>query len=175
MAELRIPGLVEGVLESGQYALVGGNVVGFYTKPRATLDVDLLVDPKTYRKIRKILKEKGIEFKETGDALETLAGFDALNAAGHPLWEKALSERVKKGPFFIPTREGLIGMKYLAAISPSRSYENKSQDVTDIVKLLSGAGRDALMKYISILGEAESRRFTEGVLKAYDEKRPVVV
>ena len=104
-------------------------------------------------------KERHVRFPETGK----------------PLWEKVLAERVKKGKFFLPTREGLIALKYLAAISPNRSYENKSQDVADMIKLLAKADRERMMNYISILGEVESKKFTESVLRAYEEKKPVIV
>ncbi len=42
-----------------RYALVGGVAVAFYTEPRFTQDIDLLVDPEDFEKIKDILENEG--------------------------------------------------------------------------------------------------------------------
>lgn len=42
-----------------RYALVGGVAMAFYTEPRFTRDIDLLVDSEDYEKTKGILEEKG--------------------------------------------------------------------------------------------------------------------
>ncbi len=42
-----------------KYALVGGVAVAFYTEPRFTRDIDLLIDSEDYDKVKVILEKKG--------------------------------------------------------------------------------------------------------------------
>ena len=42
-----------------RYALVGGVAVAFYTEPRFTRDIDLLVDSEDYEKTKGILEKDG--------------------------------------------------------------------------------------------------------------------
>jgi len=42
-----------------KYALVGGVAVAFYTEPRFTRDIDLLIDSEDYDKVKGILEKKG--------------------------------------------------------------------------------------------------------------------
>ena len=42
-----------------RYALVGGVVMAFYTEPRFTRDIDLLIDSEDYAKTEDILVKEG--------------------------------------------------------------------------------------------------------------------
>ena len=42
-----------------KYALVGGVAVAFYTEPRFTRDIDLLIDSENFEKVKGILEKKG--------------------------------------------------------------------------------------------------------------------
>jgi Uncharacterised nucleotidyltransferase len=42
-----------------RYALVGGVAMAFYTEPRFTRDIDLLLDPDDFQKVRGVLEENG--------------------------------------------------------------------------------------------------------------------
>lgn len=42
-----------------RYALIGGVAVAFYTEPRFTRDIDLLVNPEDFEKTKAILEEEG--------------------------------------------------------------------------------------------------------------------
>ncbi len=42
-----------------RYALVGGVAMAFYTEPRFTQDVDLLIEPSDLEKVRQILEKNG--------------------------------------------------------------------------------------------------------------------
>lgn len=42
-----------------RYALVGGVAMAFYTEPRFTRDIDLLVDPEDFKKTKDILEKDG--------------------------------------------------------------------------------------------------------------------
>ena len=48
---------IEG--EKIRYALVGGVAMAFYTEPRFTQDVDLLIEPSDLEKVRLILEKNG--------------------------------------------------------------------------------------------------------------------
>jgi len=52
---------IVGHLETNkiEYALVGGVAVAFYAEPRFTQDIDLLLDPRSFEKIRTILENSG--------------------------------------------------------------------------------------------------------------------
>ncbi len=54
---------ITGILEDGgiKYALCGGLAVGIYTEPRATIDIDLVVEPDDLERIIERLKEAGYE------------------------------------------------------------------------------------------------------------------
>jgi len=45
--------------EEIRYALVGGVAMAFYTEPRFTQDIDILIDPDDFEKIVRILENKG--------------------------------------------------------------------------------------------------------------------
>jgi hypothetical protein len=42
-----------------RYALVGGVAMAFYTEPRFTRDIDILVDPEDFQKAKDILEKDG--------------------------------------------------------------------------------------------------------------------
>ena len=46
-------------MQKVRYALVGGVAMAFYTEPRFTRDIDLLVDSEDYEKTKGILEKKG--------------------------------------------------------------------------------------------------------------------
>ena len=42
-----------------KYALIGGVATAFYTEPRFTKDIDLLIDSEDYEKVKGILEKEG--------------------------------------------------------------------------------------------------------------------
>lgn len=173
LSKLRLPNLIEEIIKDNSYMIIGGNVVGIYTRPRATLDIDLVVDEKIYSEVKKLLDEAIIDYTDNGDAIETDV-FDLIKATAHPLINAVFNDRVSKGKFYIPSREGMVALKYYAAISPVRQYERKLLDAADIGSLLEGVDREKVLSYIEILGNDEVKKFKE-VLDAYDNKRAIVI
>ena len=61
--------------EKIEYALCGGLAMAVYAFPRATLDIDILIEPKTLEKAKNIAKTLGFAFdaglmKFSGDAIQ---------------------------------------------------------------------------------------------------------
>ena len=45
--------------EKIRYAIVGGVAMAFYAEPRFTQDIDMLLEPNDFEKVRRILKQNG--------------------------------------------------------------------------------------------------------------------
>ncbi len=125
------------------YALVGGLAVAVWGAPRATKDIDLLVQPESLARAKAALRACGftlealpIEFKD-GTTLQrvnkvdkegslTTVDFMLVNPNLAPAWESRIRLPFADGEVVVVAREALIAMKALAA---------RPQDVADIQNL----------------------------------------
>ncbi|MBI4600580.1 MAG: nucleotidyl transferase AbiEii/AbiGii toxin family protein, partial [Planctomycetes bacterium] len=135
------------------WVLVGAAAVNHYLKrPRATLDVDVVVREKDLRKAKRVLKAACPDLRETessplGPPEGTVVNFhgtlspdpmrleaDVIKSQSHELFGVALDRKVVAGGVKVATVEVLLALKYLAAVSPWRRPGDKHQDVADFIK-----------------------------------------
>ena len=127
-----------------RYALIGGIAVAFYTEPRFTRDIDLLIDPEDYEKIRSILQDDGYfesaspwTFREMAIELhcflkvtpEDEMTIDILVARSEEvrrIIRNAVTAKSEEGRVMIAKKEDLIWLKRV---------RNSKQDQADIEKL----------------------------------------
>jgi hypothetical protein len=127
-----------------RYALVGGVAMAFYTDPRFTRDIDLLIDNEDYEKIKEILIEDGYfesaspwRFQKVSMVLhryfkvyeEDEMIFDVLVAESEEvkkIIDNAIEAESEEGKIKIANKKDLIWLKKI---------RNSKQDQADIEKL----------------------------------------
>jgi hypothetical protein len=130
-----------------RWALVGAHAVGALTEPRATVDVDFIVEEAKLRQVLDALeRELGkLEVVDMGPALR-LQGLDVdlIRSTTHPLFEEALRHTRNLEGWRIPRPEVLIVLKFLAAVSPWRGLAKKTYDLGDLRALYHAVGKGQL-------------------------------
>ncbi len=127
------------------YALCGGLALAVYGIPRATIDIDLMIQPRSLETVLKLVRELGyikealpmlfvgreIEIRriskfdrESGDmlSLDLLQVMPALL----PVWESRKEVAWENGTLWVVSRDGLITLK---------SMRGSGQDLDDIRRL----------------------------------------
>lgn len=124
--------------EGAPFAVCGGLAVAIHARPRATLDVDLLVPPEALEPVRAVARRLGYGFEtlskpdpETGDllSLDLLLVTPALRE----VWENRERVTWAHGTMPVVSRAGLITMKRL---------RGSGQDEDDIRALESNVDDD---------------------------------
>jgi hypothetical protein len=131
------------------YALCGGLALALYGVPRATVDIDILVEKESLEKAQKLARELGyimkanpMEFargaieihrvskkdEETGDWFSL--DFLLVTPPMKKVWEDRQQVKWEEGKLWVVSREGLIFLKTL---------RGSGQDLDDIQKLREGA------------------------------------
>jgi hypothetical protein len=129
------------------YALCGGLAIAIYAKPRATLDIDMMIDPSFLHKASMVVEELGfdisgepIEFKDGAVVIHRFVKID--DASGEHLvldllmvtprtqkaWEDRITVEWEGGPLKVVSPQGLILLK---------SLRSSGQDKDDIEYLRS--------------------------------------
>lgn len=127
------------------YALCGGMALAVHGLPRATIDIDLLVTPRSLPKAKRLLSELGYQFELSPMSLaqekitvHRMTKVDALSAdvlmvdllpvtpALRPAWESRQQVETEHGMLWVVSAQGLIEMKSLRA---------STQDCADIERL----------------------------------------
>ncbi len=127
--------------EDIDWVLVGAEAMNLYLRrPRATVDVDIVVRKKDFRKIEKVLREICLELTETQvhwsgliSRPPMLLELDVIKSTSHVLFEatldlKTIVDGVKAAPV-----ECVLSLKYFSSVSPWRPREKKYQDVADFI------------------------------------------
>lgn len=128
-----------------EYALCGGLAMAVYGIPRATIDIDLLIQTKSLDKIKSLAKEKGykleadpMSFADSSIEIRRFTKIDPdsedfltldLLLVTPPLkgvWETREKVEWEHGTLSVVSRKGLIALKTL---------RNSGQDIDDIKKL----------------------------------------
>jgi hypothetical protein len=172
--------------EGIDWVLVGAEGINLYRKsPRATVDVDIVVRAKHIAKVRKVLRETCSAIKDTEVHLKgTLSPppieltVDVIKSQSHPLFEEALDRQVRIEGVRAPRLEALLALKFLAAVSPWRSREDKHQDVADFIKAYkdnqASIDRALLVSLASRAHENAGEEFPV-FLDAVENDRPITV
>jgi hypothetical protein len=139
----KVQRLFDGLDREGvDWVLVGAQAVNLYIqRPRATIDVDIVVRQKHLRKAKKVLKEacgeveeSEVHFRGKLSPAPALLEVDLINSDSHPLFEMALDRKIPIDGVPVPGIEALLALKYLSAVSPWRKEDDKHQDVTDFIR-----------------------------------------
>lgn len=135
-------------LQEMRYALIGAVAVAFYTDPRFTKDIDLLVDSADYDKAKQVLEENGYfesgspwtfqkiamtlhRFLKPGDDDEMIIDLLLTESdEGKKIIQSALKAEAKKGTVRIADRNDLIRLK---------GIRGSKQDQADIERLTRDA------------------------------------
>ena len=134
------------------YALCGGLALAIYAKPRATLDLDVMVQPDDFSKIKEASKELGytmssamMEFNDGAVKLQRLSKVDKATGEYFILDLLLVTPEIKKAwddrktieweghPLKVASPQGLILLK---------SLRNSGQDKDDIEYLRSLKNED---------------------------------
>jgi len=136
-------GLVLALDQGGaEYAVIGALAVAVHGAPRATTDIDLLVQPGGLDRVREVARSVGftlealpIRFRDgmelrrltkVADRHHLTLDLLLVDATLQPVWESRERVETEAGAFWVASREALIRMK-LAAGRP--------QDVFDVERL----------------------------------------
>ncbi len=126
------------------YAVIGGIAMGFYVKPRFTKDIDIVVNPKQFDKLKEALLK--ISYEETAQQwsflksganihrfiriigertmqLDVLVGYDTLH-------ENVLANARK-----VKSNHGVVRIADIADIVRLKSFRSSDQDIVDISQL----------------------------------------
>lgn len=130
-----------------RWCLIGAHAVGEYTEPRATEDVDLLVDDRRMPKLVSALGEAlgDLDVDDIGPAvrLRTVA-VDLVRASSNEVFRRALADAREVDRWRFPRPEALLVMKFMAAISPFRGLDRRRQDMVDLITLYRNIDPDDL-------------------------------
>ena len=142
------------VLEASgaRWVLVGAHAVGFLTTPRATIDMDFVVEERKLSAVIQALeRELGpLDVEDIGPALR-LKGIDVdlIRSTNHPLFGAVLEQIQRIQEWNLPRPEALIALKYMSAVSPWRGRAKRLLDAADLVAVYQ-ASRDALDRMLLV-------------------------
>jgi hypothetical protein len=145
MAEIyrRVVGLLDRL--GAKWTLVGAHAVNVYTRPRATVDVDFVIEGRMLKRILTGLEAEFGELETTdiGAALRiTNLSVDLIRSDNHPLFRAALDQGSVRGGPRVPPPELLVTLKFLSAVSPWRKPGERKQDAADLIHVYQAAGAD---------------------------------
>jgi hypothetical protein len=135
-----------------EYALCGGLAMAIYAMPRATLDIDIMIELGTLFRTKRTVEDLGftlsgapMEFHDGKVQIHRLCKIDAVSAEElvldllivtpetRQVWESRLEVEWEGGTLSVVSPEGLITLK---------SFRNSGQDQDDIEYLRSITDED---------------------------------
>lgn len=151
-----------------KWTLVGAHAVNAYSRARATVDIDFVVEAKMMNRVLAALKA------EFGDATTTDMGaairvtnlaIDLIRSDNHPLFRAALDAAEDRAGARVPPPELLVALKFLAIVSPWRKLADRKQDAADLINVYQSAGddfdRDAAIDYGKTVYPGAERELAE--------------
>ena len=131
------------------YALCGGIAMAIYNRPRATVDIDLLIGAESLDRVREIAKEleytiRGLDMTFANEAIEIrrvskidketgiVLSLDMLLITPEirPIWDSRVQANWEGGKLSVVSRDDLIALKKLSG---------RPQDLADISALMEDA------------------------------------
>lgn len=133
-----------------EHALVGGLAVGLYGRPRATIDVDLLVPRAKIAAIASALERRGhrcvrhedtVRVYEKGAPEDSEPVVDLVIRESNPVLKAAAKTahpaKILGHDVNVVSRGALVALKFHAAISPTRRIGDRYQDIADIERVIA--------------------------------------
>ena len=130
-----------------RWALVGAHAVGMVTEPRATRDVDFVIETSKLQRVEAALEEAfgDLDRQDMGPAVRLAAlDVDLIRSTNHSLFNAALDHTRTIDGWRVPIPEVLIVLKFLSALSPWRAAEKRHFDIGDLIAMVRAIGSDAL-------------------------------
>jgi hypothetical protein len=128
-----------------KWTLVGAHAVNTYVGPRATADIDLVIEAKLLKRVLRALESEfgRLETTDVGASLRVISlSLDLIRSDNHPLFRAALDRAENRGGVRVPPPELLVALKFLAAVSPWRRLADKKQDAADLINVYQAVGED---------------------------------
>jgi hypothetical protein len=172
-----------GVFEAcnADWVLVGAHAVGLVTEPRATADFDFIVEGHKSAEIIAALQVAfgDLDANEIGAAVELRAlQVDLIRSTNHPLFQRALQERIVVSDWNVPKTEALVALKFLAAVSPWRDRNKRRLDIADIGTLMQARGsmldRVLMTELASLAYPGAENEFVE-LLRKLEVGEPIAI
>lgn len=132
-----------------EHVLIGGLAVGYHGRPRATLDVDLLIPGKKLVDVREALEAKGYEVRPFPGMIRTYrpgdpsgeSVADIVSREANPVLREAArhfeTTTLLGQPVNVIRRGALVALKFHAVMSPDRKLADRYQDLADIGHVLA--------------------------------------
>lgn len=165
-----------------KWALVGAYAVGLLTEPRATVDFDFIVESRKLKSVVSALEEEfgRLDAEDIGAAIRLRAiDVDLIRSNNHALFREALDRAQLSGEWRIPPPEVIIALKFLAAVSPWRNRDKRSQDIADLRTIYHAVGPEELdadtMTELAALVYPGAEREFEDMLARIDRGDPIQV
>ena len=171
------------------HVLIGGLAVGYHGRPRATLDVDLLIPGKKLVDVREALEAKGYEVRpfpgmirtyRPSDPSESVA--DIVSREANPVLREAArhfeSATLLGQPVNVIQRGALVALKFHAVVSPDRKLADRYQDLADIGHVLAKRWNvdDALLAgTVAATIDGNARARLEKLIDDLSRGRPVAL
>jgi hypothetical protein len=127
------------------YALIGGFALSFLGHPRATQDIDFLIEKSALSQLKKLMESLGyrceFESEDVATFIGQLAGLGRVDfLLAHRLHTQDMLKRVKAiNGINVITPEDLIGLKVQSLANNPERYH---QDLADIEVLFKDGGLD---------------------------------
>jgi hypothetical protein len=121
-----------------KWTLVGAHAVNTYAEPRATMDIDFVVDARMLAPLLARLEQDlgPLVIDDIGAAQRLMnLSVDLIRSDNHPLFRAALDDAVERHGVRVPPAELLVALKFLAATSPWRKAADRAQDVADLIRV----------------------------------------
>ena len=173
-----------------EHVLIGGLAVGYHGRPRATLDVDLLVPGKKLIDVREALEAKGYEVKPFPGMIRTYRAEDPSGESVADIVSREANPTLREAarhfeaatlfghPVNVIRRGALVALKFHAIVSPERKLADRYQDIADIGHVIAKRfdaedRRTAGMVAATIDGNAREK--LEHMLDDLSHGRPVAL
>lgn len=132
------------------YTLIGAVAVGHHGRPRATLDVDMIVPGRFLGWIADAARERGYVvttplhmvriYPRGSDPQKDESIADFLSAHANPVLQAAFREsepvEILGEQVQVVTRGALVALKFHSAVSKKRKVADKHQDIADIGRII---------------------------------------
>ena len=173
------------------HVLIGGLAVGYHGRPRATLDIDLLIPGKKLVDVREALEAKGYEVRpfpgmirtyRTGKDADGESIADIVSREANPVLREAARHTEPATLFGQPVnvirRGALVALKFQALTSPDRKLADRYQDIADIGHVIAkkfDAEDASLAATVAATIDGSARERLEAMLDDLGHGRPVTL